>query len=78
MFSAVHEITDIAKILRYVRFVPEPEVNGAQADVFESSATMRPGVIRRSLLSSNVRWDQPNRASTKLAAAFAPSSANAD
>ncbi len=22
MFSAVHEITDIAKILRYVRFVP--------------------------------------------------------
>jgi hypothetical protein len=28
MFSAVHEITDIAKILRYVRFVPNSEVVG--------------------------------------------------
>jgi len=26
MFSAVHPTTDIAKILRHVRFVPKPEV----------------------------------------------------
>src|SRR6476659_2188576 len=27
MFSAVHPITDIAKILRYVRFVPEGDMS---------------------------------------------------
>ena len=28
MFSVVHPTTDIAKILRHVRFVPKPDVGG--------------------------------------------------
>jgi hypothetical protein len=42
MFSAVHPTTDIAKILRHVRFVPKPEVGGPHSITSSRSWVMLP------------------------------------
>src|ERR1700680_5213137 len=54
MFSAVHEITDIAKILRYVRFVPillQKSFWGAERKFLEPPMRLAPRDVRDLIVS---------------------------
>src|SRR6202049_3607364 len=54
MFSAVHEITDIAKILRYVRFVPillQKSFWGAERKFLEPLMRLAPRDVRDLIVS---------------------------
>ena len=57
MFSAVHPITDIAKILQHVRFVPETEVAAysitSSARAMGVGGTVRPSALAVLRLMAN-------------------------